>query len=79
LKELSYRLEKKEDETTQFYLLLPKEHIVYVQAIIESYEGIALVRTIDNDKECLSITTTKSLETTCKELIESLVKELNFT
>ena len=48
------------------------EDIVYLQACIESYEGLAVVRTEDSCAGDLSIYTTKQILISCRELLESL-------
>ena len=62
--------------TTQFRVKLAPASIVFVQACIESYEGLATIRTQDNEIGILEITTTRDLEEECKELIHNLNHEL---
>jgi hypothetical protein len=59
-------------ETSRIIVCIPKEDICYFQWIIESYDGMANMSTIDPAKGEVQISVTPD----CKEEILSLIKYL---
>lgn len=61
-----------DEHARAIFLQLPPSDVVLLQALIESYEGVATVRTIDLKRSLVCVVTTASLlETTC-QLLEGL-------
>lgn len=50
-----------DEGTRALYLAVPGENVVMLQALIESYEGVALVRTLNIRKSLVCIITTPSM------------------
>ena len=59
------------------YLRIPTENIAILKFIIESYEGLAIVRTLSADRGELVILGTADNEATLRELLQSLEQDLN--
>jgi hypothetical protein len=57
------------------YLDLPPREIAYVKFIFESYEGVALVRTIDRRAATLVVLVAPDFEGDARAAIASLVAE----
>ena len=58
--------------TVAFYLRINSAQVVIFQAIIESYEGIATVRTVDIEQSLISVLTTHDQVADCQTLLSSL-------
>ena len=54
------------------FLELPPSDVVLLQALIESYEGVATVRTIDLKRSLVCVVTTASLLDTTISVLEGL-------
>ncbi|MGA1862648.1 DUF4911 domain-containing protein [Deferribacter thermophilus] len=52
-----------------------KKDIIYLNAIIDSYEGIGIVRTIDKEKGKVVVYSTNGLYKYALEVLDSLKKE----
>ncbi len=63
-------------DTSVFYLTLPSSQIVLFQAIIESYEGLGTVRTIDTAAQLIAVITPKSQVDDCQRLLAGLKKDV---
>ncbi|TFG37823.1 MAG: DUF4911 domain-containing protein [Syntrophobacterales bacterium] len=59
-------------------LRLEKKDIAYVKFIIEGYEGIALVTTINNDEAVIELTIAPDFESDVEGLLAALKEEINF-
>jgi hypothetical protein len=58
-----------------FYLALPPREIAYVKFVFESYEGVAVVRTLDRRAALLVVLAAADFEETARTVIASLVEE----
>jgi hypothetical protein len=63
-------------ETTRFLFRIRRKEINFVQTIIESYDGIATVSTVDPQEAVIELMISPSCEAMILELIDSL-KELD--
>jgi hypothetical protein len=61
-----------DEHTVAFYLRINSAQVVIFQAIIESYEGIATVRTVDIEQSLISVLTTHDQVSDCQTLLGSL-------
>ena len=59
------------------FLKLPPENIVYIKFILESYEGIGLVRTLNADKGEMVVIVPSNSVMPFNELIKSLESDLS--
>lgn len=73
------RFEKRNPDldTTVFTLTVAENRIVFIQAVFESYEGLGIVRTVNQKTEesgfnQIEIITTPSLESVCEQLLLSI-------
>ena len=57
------------------YLSLPPREIAYVKFIFESYEGVAVVRTLDRHAAHLVVLVAPDFEAAARAVIESMVAE----
>lgn len=58
------------------YFLLPPEEIAYVGFVIHSYEGLAVVRTLDGDMGLVEMLLAPDLEGELEELLKALGQEV---
>jgi hypothetical protein len=64
------------DETTKsIFLELPVGKIILFQALIDTYEGLGLVRTVRVNESVVSILTTNDMEASLKDLLVSIQPE----
>ena len=63
-------------KTTRFLFRIRRKEINFVQTIIESYDGIATVSTVDPQEAVIELMISPSCEAMILELIDSL-KELD--
>ena len=61
-----------DEHTVAFYLFVDGAQIVLLQATIESYEGLATVRTVDIERSLISMITTPDQVADCQTLLSSL-------
>ena len=61
-----------DQHTVAFYLQLDGAQIVLFQAMVESYEGLATVRTVDIERSLISMITTPDQVADCQTLLSSL-------
>lgn len=55
-----------------FYIEVPTSRMVLLQALLESYEGLATVRTLDPKRSLIAVITTISLLEDCRATLEAL-------
>lgn len=65
-----------DDETRVVYLEIPSSLVVLFQVLIELYEGIGTVRTIDLRRSLVCVITTNSMLADLSRLLLSIEKEL---
>lgn len=67
------------EEKEYFTLSIPEEHVVLLQSIVESYEGIGVVRTEQNstNNAVVKVLTTADQYHICSELLNNLMKEFS--
>ena len=58
------------------YLKIPKENIVFLKFLLESYEGIGLIRTLSSKKGDVVIFCTKSTYDTTTQVINTVKEDL---
>lgn len=59
------------------FIKLPPEHIVTIKFILESYEGLGIVRTLNAERGRLVIIAPADSMQTLHELLKSLEKEIS--
>ncbi|MDY6820776.1 MAG: DUF4911 domain-containing protein [Deferribacterota bacterium] len=64
-----------EKATVKIRLYVDKKDIMYLNSIIDSYEGVGIVRTINRHKGQVVIYTTKSQKDVLISILEALRKE----
>lgn len=69
---------KLDDNTYAFYFYVPRHEIVYLQSIIELYEGLGTLRTIDIKKNLMCLITTTEQVKSVKEMLNANKSEINF-
>jgi hypothetical protein len=67
-----------DEGTIALYLKVPGEKVVLLQALVESYEGVAIVRTLNIRKSLVCIITTPSMLDTCAAMLEALRPEIGW-
>lgn len=63
-------------DIVEVYLRLPPEDIAYVKFIFESYEGIAVLRTIDRVAAVIVLMIAADLEHEARAILDSLRAEV---
>ncbi|MBI3767501.1 MAG: DUF4911 domain-containing protein [Deltaproteobacteria bacterium] len=63
-------------DVVELYLRLPPDDIAYVKFIFESYEGIAVVRTIDRAAAVIVLLIAADLEGEARAILQSLRAEV---
>ena len=63
-------------DTQSKYFRLPREDIAYFKFIIESYEGMAVVRTKDPREAIVELMVAPGWEKEVEEVLEGLRKEM---
>jgi hypothetical protein len=61
------------------YFILPKSEIAYLRFVLESYDGIAFVRTLDPAQALVEIAYPPSRQDDAEKLLETLQKETGMT
>lgn len=69
--------EKKEMEVIRIKVQIPKKEIIYIDSLFESYENLAVVRTIDPEEGIIELLVSPSFISETKELLESLKQEID--
>ena len=62
-------------DVVPIYLVLPPREIAYVKFIFESYDGVAVVRTLDRHAARLVVLAAPDFEADARAVIRSLVEE----
>jgi hypothetical protein len=62
-------------DVVPIYLRLPPREIAYVKFVLESYEGVAVVRTLDRRAATLVVLAAPDLEATARGVVRALVEE----
>ena len=62
-------------DVVPIYLALPPREIAYVKFVFESYEGVAVVRTLDRHAARLVVLAAPDFEAAARAVIRSLVEE----
>ena len=62
-------------DVVPIYLALPPREIAYVKFVFESYEGVALVRTLDRHAAILVVLAVPDFEAQARVVIDALVAE----
>ena len=70
---------KKRDGTFKKFLKLNRKDISYLQFLIESYEGLATVTTIDKNVAIIKLSIMPDFVSDIDEILNSLKKEIDFT
>lgn len=60
-------------------LRLERKDVAYVKFILEGYEGIALVTTIDNTESIIQLTIVPDFESDVEMILTALKKEVDFS
>lgn len=63
-------------EIVEIYLRVPPEDIAYVKFVFESYEGIAVVRTIDRKRAVIVLMVACDFEPDARRILESIRSEV---
>ncbi len=63
----------------EIFLELPAEDIAYVKSIVESYEGVGILRTVEKKKAVIVLLVPTSFEETARDLLKSLRREVSVT
>ena len=61
------------------YLRLPREEIAYVKFLFESYEGVAVVRTLDRRAATLVVLVAPDFEAEARTIVAALASEASCT
>ena len=65
-----------DSETVLLLLEVPRSQIVFLSALIEGYDGLAVSKTIDESRGLVCLITTKDYEPECLRLLDSLKSEM---
>ena len=65
--------------TCAFYLVVPSENVVLLQAFFELYEGLGVVRTLNLRKSLVCILTTPSVVNDCRAALEAIRSMIPWT
>ena len=71
--------EKRKNGVFTKYLKLKRRDISYFQFLIESYEGLATVTTVDKNKAVVKISIMRDFVSDIDEILDDLGKEIEFT
>ena len=63
------------DDVVQLWLRLPPREIAYVKFVFESYEGVAVVRTLDRHAALLAVLAAPDFEADARAVVAALVAE----
>ncbi len=63
----------------EIFLRLRRQDIAYVKFIIESYEGMGIVRTVDRHAAIIVVLGTPELESTVREIIGAIARVVSCT
>jgi len=65
-------------ELTEIYLRIQREDIALLKFVIEAYEGIGIVRTIDRKKATVAILAMPDLQHHVRAVLESLREHMDW-
>ncbi len=65
-------------DTTSKFIRVHRKDIAYFKFILESYEGMALVRTRDPNEAVVELMVAPGMEKDVEEVLGGLSKEINF-
>jgi hypothetical protein len=65
--------ESVDEHTWVFKLTVPIHTIVFIQACLESYEGVAVVRTVDPEAGLIELICSNDMADECANLINSII------
>ena len=68
-----------DDGAVRLHLTLPEPQIVFLQAIIDGYEGLAVVRTLSREPVLIELQTTPSMLPALSEVLESLQGQVGWS
>lgn len=63
-------------DTHSLFLRVPRKEIAYLKFIIESYEGMAVIRTKDPDQAIVELMIAPGWEKEMEKVLEALRKEI---
>jgi hypothetical protein len=63
------------DDVVPIFLRLAPREIAYVKFVFESYEGVAVVRTLDRREAVLVVLAVPDMETVARGIVAALVAE----
>lgn len=63
-------------DLTEIFLEISPEDIAYVKFIFESYEGVGIVRTVDQKKSIIDILVVDDFQETARSIVLSLNHEI---
>ena len=66
-------------DVVPIFLRVPRPEIAYVKFIFESYEGVAVVRTLDRHAAILVVLAVPDFEAEARRVIAALATEANVT
>lgn len=61
-----------DDGTKAFFIEINPSRVVLFQALVESYEGIATVRTLDREQSLVEVAFPSILEEECQGMLEGI-------
>jgi uncharacterized protein DUF4911 len=64
-------------ETIQLLLQAPRRNIVLLRGIIEGYEGVAILRTVNATQDLLELLVAPSFHDTVRDLLHALTHEMD--
>ncbi|MGE0820772.1 MAG: DUF4911 domain-containing protein [Candidatus Binatia bacterium] len=67
-----------EKDVVEIYLRIRREDIALIKFVIESYEGIGIVRTIDRKKATVAVLAMPDWVTHMRTVLESLREEMDW-
>jgi uncharacterized protein DUF4911 len=65
-------------DLVEIYLRIRREDVALIKFVLESYEGIAIVRTIDRKKATVAVLAMPDLLTEVKAVLESLREHMDW-
>ncbi|HLC27525.1 MAG TPA: DUF4911 domain-containing protein [bacterium] len=63
-------------ESIRFLVQIPKREIVYLHGLLEAYEGLAVVRTIDPQQGIVELLTSPALVEEVEEVLKNIAVEI---
>lgn len=72
-------MEKRKVTVLKKYLKLNRKHISYVQFLIESYEGLATVTTVDKNAAIIELSIMPDFVSDIDQILDDIRKEIDFT